>query len=209
MRTTRSSKKPLIIFVIIALLGAAFVLALKYGRHTDPVVSENIEQVNVEGVGTPAGTKPTSGVGTLRDLAKDGKDKQCQIVEERSATEGNIEGTFFTSKGNSRGDFMVPAAEFGGKILSSVIVGGNSMYVWSTIDNNTFGFKSAVSGGDSDQIDTKEPVPLDEPIKYSCTDWNEVDGSVFVPPANITFKDLNAVIEAGMEDGRLPARGEF
>lgn len=189
--------------VIIALLAAAFALVLLFGRTKAPVVSQNVEQVSVEGVGTPEG-KPISGTGTLRDLAGQGKDLECQVVYEQADTDSNVEGTYFTSNGNARGDFMVPAPEFGGKILSSMIVGGNSMYVWSKIENNTFGFKSDLTNVDTKQIDTKEPVPLTAAVKYTCTDWGMVDGSVFVPPADVSFKDLNAVIDAGMEDGRLP-----
>jgi hypothetical protein len=163
-----------------------------------------VEQVSVEGVGTPEGKKPSSGLGTLKELQARGADLECQIVFERSATEGNIEGTFFTSKGNLRGDFMVPAPEFGGKILSSMIVGGSSMYVWTKIDKNTFGFKSDLTNQKTKQIDTKEPVPLDSSVKYTCTDWTAVDGSVFVPPAEVTFKDLTAVVEEGGESGLKP-----
>ena len=75
------------------------------------------------------------------------------------------------------------------------------MYVWSKIGNDTFGFKSDTSNEKTKQVDTKEPVPLGAQVKYSCTDWASVDGSVFMPPAEVQFKDLNAVIDAGMEYG--------
>jgi hypothetical protein len=53
-------------------------------------------------------------------------------------------------------------------------------------------------------MDTKEPVSLEAPVKYTCTDWAAVDGSVFVPPADVSFQDLNAAIDAGMEYGTKP-----
>jgi len=44
-------------------------------------------------------------------------------------------------------------------------------------------------------------------VQYTCVDWAPVDGSVFVPPADVQFQDLNAVINAGMEYGTM--EGEF
>jgi hypothetical protein len=99
---------------------------------------------------------------------------------------------------------MVPAPEFGGTVLSSMIVGGNSMYVWSKIGDDTFGFRSDISNEQTKQVDTKEPVPLDAKVQYTCTEWVPVDGSVFVPPADVQFQDLNEVINAGMEYGVMP-----
>ena len=200
---SKATKKKTRMFVLLVVVGLLLVSAtvLWFGRTKTPVVATNVEQVSVEGVGVPEGKNPVSGVGTLGDLRTQGKDLECQIVYERAGTEGNIEGTYFTSKGNVRGDFMVPAPEFGGKIVSSMIVGGNSMYVWSKIGNDTFGFKSDTSNEKTKQVDTKEPVPLGAQVKYSCTDWASVDGSVFIPPAEVQFKDLNAVIDAGMEYG--------
>ena len=209
MKTISSRRKGALIFLIIAAVVAAFVLVMWFGRGGEANVTTEVEQVSVDGVGTPEG-KLVSGVGTLTELAAKGSDLECQVVYEQAGAEGDVEGTFFTSKGNYRGDFMVPAAEFGGKILSSMIVGNNSMYVWSTINNDTFGFKTDVASAQSNKVDAKEPVPLDKPVKYSCVDWTEVDGSVFVPPADVTFQDLNAVINAGMEYGTLPpGGGEF
>jgi hypothetical protein len=197
-------KKVLIIACVVLCIAAVMVLMAVYGRSDQRLATQTIENVSVEGVGTPEGKEPMSGVGTLKELQAQGRDLECQVVMERAETEGNIEGTLFTSKKNLRGDFMVPAPEFGGKVLSSVIVGGSSMYVWSTIDKNTFGFKTDLTNEKTKQIDTKEPVPLEAQVKYTCTDWTAVDGSVFVPPADVTFKDLNAVIDAGMEYGTKP-----
>lgn len=208
MRTITSRRKIALIFLIIAGIIAASVLVMWFGRNNAANVTSEVEQVSVDGVGTPEG-KAFSGIGTLTELAAKGGDLECQVVFEQTGAEGDVEGTFFTSKGNYRGDFMVPAPEFGGKILSSMIVGNNSMYVWSTINNDTFGFKTDVASAQSNKVDAKEPVPLDTAVKYSCVNWKEVDGSVFVPPADVTFKDLNAVINAGMEYGTMPPGGEF
>lgn len=198
-------KKFLIVSLIVLCIAAAAAYLAVYGRTQKQTTTQDVSLVSVDGVGTPEGKKPVSGVGTLKELQSQGKDFECQVVFEQSGTTGNTEGTLFIAKGNLRGDFMIPAPEFGGKVLSSMIVGGTSMYVWTKIENDTFGFKSDLSNEKTKQINTKEPVPLEANIQYTCTDWTEVDGSVFVPPAGVQFKDLTAVIDAGMEYGTKPA----
>ncbi|MEK7462409.1 MAG: hypothetical protein AAB618_02440 [Patescibacteria group bacterium] len=187
----------IVILIIIAV--AIFIWSQKNKQNT---VIEEVEQVNVEGVGTPAGKEPMSGVESLADLAKQGKSLECQVVFDRSEVEGNIEGTYFTDKGKLRGDFVVPAPEFGGKIISSMIVDTDMLFVWTTIEGQTMGFKTDLTSRDT-SVPTKEPVALDEPVKYTCTEWDMVDGSVFIPPTDVTFTDTDVAVKAGMEYGTL------
>ena len=194
-------KKALIVTVIIGIVAALFAWVSIFGTKKDAQTSTDIEQVSVEGVGVPEGKQSFSGVDTLASLQAQGKDLECQVVYEQAGQGGTTEGTYFTSNGNLRGDFVVPSPDFGGTIISSMIVGGSSMYVWSKIGDDTFGFKSDINS--ETEIDSNEPVPLDAQVKYTCTEWENVDGSVFVPPADVTFKDLGVVIEAGMEYGVL------
>ena len=198
-------KKALIVVVIIGVIAALFAWVSIFGTIKDAKTNTDVEQVSVEGVGVPEGKQPFSGVDTLANLQAQGKDLECQIVYEQAGENKATEGTYFTSRGSLRGDFVIPSPDLGGTIVSSMIVGGSSMYVWSTIGSDTFGFKSDISN--ETEIERNEPVPLDAQVKYTCTDWENVDGSVFVPPADVTFKDLGAVMEAGMEYGVL--EGEF
>lgn len=198
-------KRITIIVTIIALLVAAYALVVLFGTEKENIRTEQTEAVSVEGVGTPTDRKTFSGVGSLTELKTQDKDLECQVVYDKSADE-RIEGTYFVSKGNVRGDFVVPAPEFGGTIVSSMIVGGDSLYVWSKINDDMFGFKSNVNE-QNPNVDSNQPVPLDASVRYTCAEWTEVDGSVFVPPADVQFKDLDAVIEAGMEYGNV--EGEF
>lgn len=192
-------KKALIVGTIIAVVAALFAWVSIFGTNKDSQTSTDIEQLSGEGVGVPEGTQPFSGVDTLANLKALGKDLECQIVYEQGGDNKTTEGTYFTSKGSLRGDFVVPSPDLSGTIVSSMIVGGSSMYVWSKIGADTFGFKSDISS--ETEIDSNEPVPLDAQVRYMCKQWENVDGSVFVPPADVTFKDLGAVIDAGMEYG--------
>jgi hypothetical protein len=196
-------KRALIITGIIALLAACYAVVVLFGTDKEAATTTQVDQVSVEGVGTADDKKPFSGIGTLAELQAQGKDLECQIVMEKEGGE-KTEGTYFVSGGSLRGDFMVPAPEFGGTVLSSMIIGGSSMYVWSKIGEETFGFRSDITNEKTKQVDTKEPVPLDAQVKYTCTSWTTVDGSVFVPPADVQFQDLNAVMKAGMEYGTVP-----
>lgn len=199
-------KRTIIIVAIIAVLIAGYALVVMFGTDATDKSTEKIEQVSVDGVGTPTDRATFSNIGTLAELQKHDKDLECQVVFEQAGGE-SVEGTYFVSKGNVRGDFVVPAPEFGGTITSSMIVGGSAMYVWSTIGDDMFGFKSDVTDDKTKTVDTKEPVPLDAQVKYTCSEWTAVDGSVFVPPVDVQFQDLNAVIDAGMEYGTM--EGEF
>lgn len=190
---------PYIIILIIIALGA---IVWFKGEKPESVTQE-VEQVNVEGVGTPQGKESLSGMDSLEALAKQGKSLECQVVFERSEVEGNVEGTYFTHKGKLRGDFVVPAPELGGRIVSSMIVDTDMMFVWTTIEGQTIGFKSDLTARDT-SVPTKEPVALDAPVKYTCTEWEVVDGSVFVPPASVKFTDTDTSVKAGMEYGVIP-----
>jgi hypothetical protein len=200
-KRTRSSVLAIVFIILIIAAGLA---VAKFSKKAPEHTTEPVSQVSVEGVGLAEGKEPMSGSDTLASLKSRGKDLECQIIYERTAAEGNIEGTAFFSKGNMRTDFMVPAPDLGGKILSSMIEGGTSMYVWSTIKDKTFGFKTDTASTSGQHIDTKEPVPLTATVRYTCTEWTLVDGSVFVPPASVQFQDLGPIIKAGPEDSTLP-----
>jgi hypothetical protein len=201
-KSTSSVPKVALIIIILGLLGVALYAVVTLDKEKATTTTQ-VEEVQVEGVGQNNGKEPETGVGTLAKLTESKRDLECQIVVEKEGEE-RVEGTFFTSGGNMRGDFMVPAQEFGGQVLSSMIIGGSSMYVWSTINGETFGFKSDVQKDAEKPVDANEPVSLDSEVRYTCTKWEQVDGSVFVPPADVQFRDLNAVMDAGMEYGTLP-----
>jgi hypothetical protein len=191
-------KTTMLFYLLLIIVVAGFIWS--YTQRHSEVSQTDIEQVAVEGVAPAAKDQSFSGVGTLADLRTQNKDLECQILLDRE-NDTPIEGTYFTSKGNLRGDFIVPVEGGEGTMLSSMIVGGDAMYIWSTIEGQKFGVKTSLQAKQA--VDTKEPVPIDATVKYTCSDWEMVDGSVFIPPADVSFKDAAALIEAGMEDGTL------
>jgi hypothetical protein len=171
-------------------------------KKSEPLPVAPVEKVSVDGVGTPEGAAVESGMKSLRELASSNRHVECQIRYEQGGTEEPIEGTFFTSQGKLRGDFVVPAPEFGGVIISSMIVDTEMLFVWTDINGEMIGFKSDLATGDV-AVKTKEPVPLDVPVQYSCNEWAAIDMSVFVPPTTVTFTDTDASLQEGMEYGTV------
>jgi hypothetical protein len=145
---------------------------------------------------------PLSGVGSLKELRERNQNLECQITYESLQYDGVVEGTYFVSDGLIRGDFIIPAKDLGGQIVSSMIIDKTDMYVWSLIGEETYGLKSPLKQTEaSSTLTSNEPVPLDGQVRYTCTKWAVVDGSVFVPPQNVEFKSMEAAVSGGMEYG--------
>ena len=193
-------KRFVIILSIIAIIVGIFSYQALFGKKA-PDVTTQVEDVAVEGVGSSHDRDPIIGNGTLLSLKALQKNLECQIMY--TANDGkDIEGTYFVSGGKIRGDFIVPAPEFSGQIISSLIMDDPIMYVWSKIGDDTYGYKIDKSDpAEDNRVDSKEPVPLDVDVRYSCTVWEVVDGSIFVPPSGVEFKEVNTAIKAGMEYG--------
>ncbi len=198
MAKTKSSgmRAGLVLLVIVIIAGLFFYLARL--KQESPQVTTNVEDVQIDGVGPSPDKKPFSGLGTLVSLQVMQKDLECQIAYSKEG-EKDVEGTYFVSGGKMRGDFIVPTDEYPEDIVSSLILDGQTLYVWSKIGEDTFGFVS--NRASEKPVKSNEPVPLDTDVRYTCTEWVGVDGSVFVPPSSVQFKDLNAVMNAGMEYG--------
>jgi hypothetical protein len=93
-------------------------------------------------------------------------------------------------------------------VVSSVILKDQVLYSWSEIDGETYGMKISMEAMNKQKEtgqgpDTREPVPLDAPVNYSCKAWPAVDGSIFEPPSNVIFKDYADVVNTGMEFGTV------
>lgn len=169
-------------------------------------------------------TDGISGRAAMVTLLALGRNLECRISHEVEAAVQDsaikTEGTVFVSEGALRGDFMV--ADEGGAepILSSMILKDGTMYLWSVIDGESWGMKTIVSAAPSGastetvQLETKEPVRLEDDVSYDCSPWVGVDRSVFVPPSDVLFREMSTIMEGGMEygttfeGGGVPGGGE-
>lgn len=167
---------------------------------------ENLSPQVVAPAVTNQASEPTSGSDTLESLLSRAEDLECTIAYIEEVSGQPIEGTYFTSRGKMRGDFVVTSEL--GEVVSSVIMKDETFYSWSLIAGETYGMKISLDDMAKQKAtgqgpDTKEPVPLDVPVNYSCKAWQNVDGSIFEPPTNVLFKDYADVVNTGMEFGTV------
>jgi hypothetical protein len=154
--------------------------------------------------------EPRKGVGSLDSLRLLNENLECKISYTPSEESSVIEGTYFVSKGNMRGDFLIPSPDLSGQVLSSMIIEGTTMYVWSEIEGETYGVKMPLSLLSDNSIETNEPVALDVDVAFDCVEWEYVDTTVFIPPSDTLFQDTSSLLGSGMEYGTLyEQQGEF
>jgi hypothetical protein len=152
-------------------------------------------------------TNEFSGVGTLADLQKREGSLECSFTYTPNEFEDDITGTYFVAAGMVRGDFVTNAPELGGDVLTSVIVDNSAVYVWSNINGQSFGTKTALE--ESGESEIQMPVDKDENVRYVCKPWKQVDRSIFVPPTSVLFTDTATGVGANMEYGTVYEEGEF
>ena len=170
-------------------------------EEVDQSVSELETQSN-----SAASEAEMNGFGTMNDLLARGNNLECQITTiDNSVTN---EGTFFVADQKIRGDFLTDSPDLTGTAVSSMIIDTDTMYLWTEIDGESYGIKSRLQAMTESDIQTQEPVELDERVKYSCKSWERVDQSVFIPPSDVMFQDMSQMMQEGMEYGTVYEEGE-
>jgi len=163
-------------------------------------MNEAVAQLETEtGKNTPEAE--LNGFGTMNDLLGRETDLECQITTIDNSVAS--EGTFFVADKQIRGDFITESPDLEGDAVSSIIITDGTMYVWTEIAGESFGVKSQLQATVEADIQTQEPVGLDERMKYSCQKWEQVDQSVFIPPTDVLFQDMSQVLQGGMEYGTV------
>ncbi|MEK7638924.1 MAG: hypothetical protein AAB388_02050 [Patescibacteria group bacterium] len=209
--------KLIALLAIIAVIVGGFVFFTLFDDASPDGEEEVVEKTSGETATPPeAESEPEvfAGSGTLAELQALGKNIECAISYTPNEHEAAVTGTYFIGDGQVRGDFLTPSPDLDEDMVSSVIIEGTNMYAWSTIADATYGVKAdltlaAANSESSDGSLIKTPVPSTEPVRYDCKTWTAVDGSVFVPPSDVLFKDAAALQGAGMEYGTLYNSGEF
>lgn len=148
--------------------------------------------------------EPRQGIGTLESLRLGGEDMECTISYSNEEQQSSVEGTYFVSGGSMRGDFLTEAPDLSGQILSSMIINDvEVLYVWSEIEGVSYGIKMNLGEAAGSEVEAHEPVALDAEVRYDCKPWENVDRTVFVPPSDILFQDMNELMRSGMEYGTV------
>lgn len=201
--------KYFVLLVIAASVVAGFAYRLIFSDL--PLVEDSVDDevvlVDESSVSGQITVEEKNGVGTLNDIGSWTENVECSI-KYTSAESKKIEGTYFIADGNIRGDFLTPSPDFSEKILSSMIINGASVYVWSEINGDTYGVKLDVP--ESGVVDSSQlPVGMNVDVRYSCKSWQNVDRTIFNPPSSVLFRPAADSVPTGMEYGTVYEEGEL
>lgn len=201
--------KYFIILGIIALLMVGYVYQLLFSSSPNDIETEAELSGQIEYLSPDLDASDSkTGRSTLDEIRGWGEDLECTIKVSTDEALDSVEGTYFVSDGNIRGDFLTSSPDLKGQILSSLIIKDSMMYTWSEIEGELYGMKIDLSLVD-DSMETNETVSLNDSVKYSCKNWERVDQTVFNPPSDVLFQDLSNLMRSGMEYGTLYEEGEL
>jgi hypothetical protein len=131
---------------------------------------------------------------SLKQLLASNKSLQCQYSY--SDGDSNSSGVVYIDNSRARGQATSQSGETTATTYN-FIQDGDYNYAWQ--EGATEGFKIAMS--DIDEVEPSaettpaEPVDQDALYSYDCQDWG-VDDAVFTPPADVTFTDYSAQLNA-------------
>lgn len=193
--------KLLLFVVVVVVVGSSVFLWLLWQPPTpqQPRLEQTVGNDEV------VAETPIAGRGSMAELLRMRQNVECTVTQLGGEGAGDTEGTAFFSEGRLRGDFITVVD--GAPVLSSMIVAAQRMYVWSEIDGQSYGVQMAVNSetemSDEDSLDAREPVSLEADVRYDCKPWLLVDNSVFAPPGDVLFRDLDQIRGQGMEYGTV------
>jgi hypothetical protein len=187
-------------FVLLFLVGAGYFVAT-HNRTTSSTVTTNTPTVL---------DNPATEQGTLRALLGIGESSQCTFTSNLPDGSTNV-GTIFAADGRVKVDSVI-TDEAGVQSLS-FIDDGDYYYSWGTNAEGTFAVKMPRQDTVYDETDSEAsndfddesntPFDYEQEMEYECSTWI-VDESQFIPPSNIDFVDMSAMMESMMQNS-----GEF
>ena len=188
--------KSLVIIGVILLILAVGGVFVVMNKKTSPAGTSLIPQ-------TQTGSQDTGIKSTLKDLLAKNIPQKCTFSDKND--DYDMSGTMYIAGSRSRGDFN---SVFSGKVMTSyMITKDNTTYTWQEGATTGYMMKfdpektaredSGTSGQDENSEDTgfsqDQAFDPDKEIDYKCSAWLP-DNSLFNPPSNIKFTDLNAML---------------
>lgn len=201
--------KKIIILLSIAVIVCIIAYVTLFGESSNRELTSDEKALvpSDQVVNTETQTEQLAGTDSLIDLKNIGRDLECKIVYLDEGTSSSIEGTYFVSDGMVRGDFLTDAPDLSGQVLSSIIIVDDQLYSWTELDGQSYGVKLLLNSLTEDNTTPNRPqpvpVPTEAPLDYECKNWPNVDGTVFVPPSDVLFRDYSDLLQTGMEEGLL------
>lgn len=136
-------------------------------------------------------TSKTMSKGSIRNLLLAGKSVSC-VVDYGS---GGTKGTTYVSGNKVRADFTIQVPD-NQETDSHMIQSDDTAYIWSSANPKGTKFTIDKTQASVTPAADSQNMNLDQEVDMDCSDWS-VDQSVFVPPTNVEFVDLSAMMNQG------------
>jgi hypothetical protein len=193
-------KKIAIVFGVVALLvGGVGVGVWRIRQGVTPETTGPVPAVVSPEETDTAVSDHVTGQDSFKSLLALGKTLECTF--RTNDEKMPAEGTAFFNKGKLRVDTMYTGASSSVE-TANMIISDDTMYTWSKTSAGSFAIKMPLSAIPVSPTNTQpeKSVSLESKVQYDCKPW-QVDGSVFVPPTDITFMDMGEMMKglpAGM-----------
>lgn len=186
---------------VVAVLGVdAFFFITGKAHAPENGMGEQQERNSVtEGAFAPALTQTENGTGSFRKLLGLGKSLSCAVSYTSTDTHGagTYDGTVYVSGQKMRMEFTSSVGDVSMK--SNVINDGTQGYMWGSTAQGTMAIKFPIDATQTSDAQ-KQKFNLDQNVNYNCKNWS-VDESMFVPPADLKFMDMGAMMKQAMPKG--------
>ena len=186
--------KSISILLVVVLLGTAGIWWFVSGSATESgSVEVSDTQEEVDSMESTTGANP-AGTGALAELFLSGQPLECQFT---FVDEGYVgEGVSYMDGEQMR--MSAAIQQNGTSMTSDYILTGNTMYMWAETLEGFFAV-SMPAGEESGMMDDEDDfLSMDDEVTYECQPWS-VDASVFVPPTDVEFMDMGAMMQGMME----------
>lgn len=181
-------KQLIIVIALLAVLGLGLFAFMQSKKSISSSVgtgstSTTVTQESAQPTGTPMST------GSIKDLLTAGKNVTCAV----DYGQGGTKGTVYVSGDKVRADFAIQVSE-NATTQSHMVKTGDYTYIWT--EGNAKGTKIKV---DVNAMTTpgatgqNKDMDLSQQFGMDCSTWL-VDGSKFVPPSDVDFVDLSAMM---------------
>lgn len=146
-----------------------------------------------------------TGSDSLANLFGFGENVRCEFSSVNVAEGDRSSGTFYTDGERFRVEAMYTTSE--GVVTTNMINDGEYAYTWGKTPQGEMAIKAPnmevegeadPSSLDFGPDDEESYVDINERVEYDCDRWN-VDSKVFIPPSDIEFMDMEAMMREAME----------
>lgn len=182
--------------------GGIWYLTSGTGNDSEGLINNDSSSVEQMEENEQTEMEAPSGFGSFASLFGLGQSITCDYSF--SDDEGNSgSGTGYFANDKMRVDSTMQSE--GQTFDSHMINDGEFTYVWTTSAEQSFAMKMPVEEFEQDDAPMVEEdhqqaqVSMDQEVEYDCDRWT-ADSLMFVPPADVEFTDMEAMMKQMMEN---------